>query len=94
MALNIKWIGSPNKRKGRNGFRPEAVVIHIMEGTLKGTDSWFKNPVSKVSQILDRQNYYRPMTKDRSWFTSTQNNIVISIRQIFPIRLICLNRRI
>lgn len=49
MALNIKWIGSPNKSKGRNGFRPEAVVIHIMEGTLKGTDSWFKNPVSKVS---------------------------------------------
>lgn len=49
MALNIKWVGSPNKSKGRNGFRPEAVVIHIMEGTLKGTDSWFKNPVSKVS---------------------------------------------
>jgi N-acetylmuramoyl-L-alanine amidase len=49
MALNIKWIGSPNKRKSRSGFRPEAVVIHIMEGTLKGTDSWFKNPDSKVS---------------------------------------------
>jgi hypothetical protein len=49
MALDIKWIGSPNKTKGRGGFRPEAVVVHIMEGTLAGTDAWFKNPVSKVS---------------------------------------------
>lgn len=49
MALNIKWIGSPHKTKGRSGFRPEAVVVHIMEGTLAGTDSWFKKPASKVS---------------------------------------------
>jgi N-acetylmuramoyl-L-alanine amidase len=49
MALDIKWIGSPNKTKGRGGFRPEAVVVHIMEGTLAGTDSWFKKTASKVS---------------------------------------------
>lgn len=37
--MAIQWIGSPNKDKRRDGFRPEAIVIHIMEGTLKGTDA-------------------------------------------------------
>jgi N-acetyl-anhydromuramyl-L-alanine amidase AmpD len=49
MTLAIDWIGSPNKRYGRAGFRPEAIVIHIMEGTLAGTDAWFLNSASKVS---------------------------------------------
>ncbi|MGH7505190.1 MAG: N-acetylmuramoyl-L-alanine amidase [Longimicrobiales bacterium] len=49
MAVVAKWIGSPNRSKGRGGFRPEAIVIHIMEGTLAGTDNWFLNPVSQVS---------------------------------------------
>lgn len=49
MALSIKWIGSIHKNKGRSGFKPEAVVVHIMEGSLVGTDSWFNDPVSKVS---------------------------------------------
>ncbi|NJL16247.1 MAG: N-acetylmuramoyl-L-alanine amidase [Nitrospira sp.] len=47
--MAIQWIGSPNKDKGREGFRPEAIVIHIMEGTLKGTDAWFRNEESGVS---------------------------------------------
>ena len=34
---------------GRNGYQPKAVVIHIMEGTLEGTDSWFAKTSSKVS---------------------------------------------
>ena len=47
--MAIQWIGSPNKDKGREGYRPEAIVIHIMEGTLKGTDAWFSNDESGVS---------------------------------------------
>jgi N-acetylmuramoyl-L-alanine amidase len=47
--MAIQWIGSPNKDKGREGFKPEAIVIHIMEGTLKGTDAWFLNKESGVS---------------------------------------------
>ena len=47
--MAIQWIGSPNKDKGREGFRPEAIVIHIMEGTLTGTDAWFKSEESGVS---------------------------------------------
>jgi len=52
--VNIKWIGSPNYgyprgTKGRKGYRPIAIVYHIMDGTLKGTDSWFRNPNAKAS---------------------------------------------
>ncbi len=47
--MNIINIPSPNFTPGRKIYRPEAVVIHIMEGTLAGTDSWFKSRVSQVS---------------------------------------------
>ena len=40
---------SPNFWVGRKGYRPEAIVIHIMDGTLVGTDSWFANHTSQVS---------------------------------------------
>jgi N-acetylmuramoyl-L-alanine amidase len=49
MPSTIHWIGSPNKWAGRKGYRPEAVVIHIMEGSLADTDSWFGSSASKVS---------------------------------------------
>lgn len=46
------WIGcaAGNFRAGRPGsFRPEAIVIHIMEGSLAGTDSWFNDNRAQVS---------------------------------------------
>ena len=49
MTTPITWIGSPHRYKGREGFRPEAVVIHIIEGSLAAADSWFLAPESKVS---------------------------------------------
>lgn len=47
--MQILWKGSPNKTKGRGGYKPQAIVVHIMEGTLRGTDAWFANPDSRVS---------------------------------------------
>ena len=44
-----RWIGSPNYRRGRGGDRPRAVVIHLMAGSLAGTDAWFRNRKSRVS---------------------------------------------
>jgi N-acetyl-anhydromuramyl-L-alanine amidase AmpD len=43
------WKGSPNFWTGRKGYKPELIVIHIMDGTLPGTDAWFANPASQVS---------------------------------------------
>ncbi len=40
---------SPNFGVGRVGYKPEAIVVHCMDGTLAGTDAWFANPASQVS---------------------------------------------
>lgn len=50
--MQPQWIGCApgNFSKGRPAsFRPEAIVIHIMVGTLRGTDSFFNDPRAKVS---------------------------------------------
>lgn len=47
--MTITPVSTSNFTQGRRSYRPEAIVIHIMEGTLAGTDSWFKNPLSQVS---------------------------------------------
>lgn len=47
--MEVVWKGSPNYTKGRSGHIPSLVVLHIMAGTLKGTDAWFANPASQVS---------------------------------------------
>jgi len=47
--MNIIQKKSPNFWTGRKGYRAEGVVVHIMDGTLVGTDSWFANPASLVS---------------------------------------------
>jgi len=50
---NIIQKSCPNFRAGRvsgsTTYKPELVVIHIMDGSLSGTDSWFNNPASQVS---------------------------------------------
>lgn len=47
--MQTTFIQSPNFTSGRKGFTPIAIVIHIMEGSLDGTDSWFKSKISSVS---------------------------------------------
>lgn len=43
-------IQKPSPNYGsRNGHQPMAVVVHIMDGSLKGTDSWFGSTDSQVS---------------------------------------------
>lgn len=36
------WRGSPNHYTGRNGYRIDHITLHIMVGTLKGTDTCFQ----------------------------------------------------
>ena len=45
----IKWIGSPHFSATSKKHKTIAIVNHIMQGTLIGTDSWFKNPASQAS---------------------------------------------
>lgn len=48
--MNIIQKPSPNFKEGRGIFtKPEIIVIHIMAGSLAGTDSWFANSISQVS---------------------------------------------
>lgn len=45
---DMKYVGSPFF-SSREGTSPEAIVLHIAEGTLAGVDSWFNNPAAEVS---------------------------------------------
>ena len=45
----MDFITSPNFWEGRQGFSPQAIVIHRAEGTFRGTIAWFKSEKSKVS---------------------------------------------
>ena len=47
--MAITFVKSPNFTAGRNSYKPIAIVIHIMEGSLSGTDSWFQSTKSQVS---------------------------------------------
>lgn len=52
--MDVKWVGSPyfgypDGVKGRNGYQPIAVVLHIAEGSLAGCDAWFNSPNNQGS---------------------------------------------
>jgi|SRR5262245_12432172 len=52
MAAGKEWIGcaAGNFHRGRpTGFTPEAIVIHIIEGSLRAADLHFNDPTSVVS---------------------------------------------
>lgn len=47
--MNIIKKLSPNFALVRKGYVPELIVLHVMDGTLAGTDSWFATTESQVS---------------------------------------------
>ncbi len=47
--MNIIQKTTPNLYVGRRGYKPELIVLHIADGTLAGTDSWFASPKSESS---------------------------------------------
>lgn len=40
----LKRLIDINYTAGRRGHRPLAIVVHVMEGTMPGTDAWFRDP--------------------------------------------------
>ena len=47
--MNISQKRVRNFSVGRGGQKPIGVCLHIMEGTMAGSRSWFNNPQSRVS---------------------------------------------
>jgi N-acetylmuramoyl-L-alanine amidase len=47
----VSWIGAnvANFARGRRGFRPEAIVLHLMDGALSGADEIAHDPASRAS---------------------------------------------
>lgn len=68
---DILWIGSQNYEPGRGGYSPVALVLHTMEGSLAGSDSWFNNPVAEVSAHfgvgLDGAIHQYVSSRDTAW---------------------------
>jgi len=69
---------TPNKWFGRNGYNPEAIVIHITEGEFKGAKSWVKNPKSAVSYhyIINKKGKIAQIVKEKNsaWHTGIIKN--------------------
>lgn len=49
MIIAPRGAAKSNFAVGRKGHRIEAIVIHLMAGTMASTLEWFRNPISKVS---------------------------------------------
>jgi hypothetical protein len=78
------WKGEvPNRTPGGMDSKILGVVLHIMEGTLDGTDAWFKNPKVKASSHFgvgkDGRTYQWVDTVDKAWAQAAGNPNYISI---------------
>lgn len=78
-----KWkpISVNFTRGGQNSVR--GVVIHIMAGTLAGTDSWFRNPKARASSHFGTGKtgalYQWVDTADRAWAQANGNSSWLSV---------------
>lgn len=65
------------------GCDPRIVIIHIMEGTLAGTDGWFRNPRSQVSAHFGVGRKGEVIqwvgTGNRAWHAADANSYAIGI---------------
>lgn len=72
---------SGNHRKGGNS--PRLFIVHTIEGSLAGADSWFRNPASRVSSHFGTGKngviYQWVDTKDVAWANAGANSFSVSI---------------
>jgi len=63
------------------GCRPRYLVLHIMQGSLAGTDSWFRNPAAQVSAHFgvgkDGTVIQWVDTDDTAWHAMNANPVAI-----------------
>lgn len=67
----------------RGGNRPRLLIVHIMQGSLAGTDSWFRNPASQVSSHFgvgrDGTVIQWVSTTDIAWHAAAANDHSIGV---------------
>ena len=77
-----QWHG-PVVNEGGQMAGHRLIVMHIMEGTLDGTDGWFQNPSAQVSAHFGVGRDGRVIqwvdTDDTAWAEASENPIGISI---------------
>lgn len=65
------------------GNSPRLLVVHIMQGTLAGTDGWFRNPAASASAHFgvgkDGTVYQWVDTRDRAWHAVNANDHSIGV---------------
>lgn len=78
-----KWVGANPSNYSTGRITPKFIVIHIMSGTLEGTNAWFNNPAAQVSahfgvgrngevvQYVD--------TEETAWAEAQLNGVSISV---------------
>lgn len=76
------WRGPvPNFASGGN--HPRLFVMHIMEGSLDGCDSWFHNPSAQVSANFgngkDGRLFQWVDTADTAWAQASYNGVAVSV---------------
>ena len=79
---SAQWRPVPNQTPG--GMTAYTfLVLHIMQGTLAGTDTWFHDPANKVSSHFgvgqDGTVYQWVDTADMAWAQAAGNPVGISI---------------
>jgi hypothetical protein len=77
------WRPIPVNHTANGQAEVRGVVVHIMAGTLPGTDSWFRNPQARASSHFGTGKagalYQWVDTKDRAWAQAAGNASWISV---------------
>ena len=72
-----------NVNYSKGGNEPRLLIVHIMQGTIDGTDSWFRNPISTVSAHFgvakDGTVIQWVNTEDIAWHAVAANPISIGV---------------
>ncbi|MFF9268630.1 N-acetylmuramoyl-L-alanine amidase [Streptomyces rochei] len=80
---DASWRPIPVNYTANGQTEVRGVVVHIMAGTLPGTDSWFRNPQARASSHFGTgkagQLYQWVDTKDRAWAQAAGNSSWISV---------------
>ncbi len=73
---------SPNK-SSRDGVTVDQIIVHIMQGTFSGSESWFMNRSSSVSShyLISTEGEILQMVKlsDKAWHAGTHNSRSVGI---------------